>query len=137
MIFLPTKILVKRSNVTFLSRGQIVGHRYSNNAQNGNPFSFGFFFVFSSAEKSYQTLFLDNFFATYKKYKYLSPFRFMYIGDALLNKKYIEKTYCLIRCPSCPCFTLRHFEIEKTATYAYMYTSRNRIDICYDKHVRQ
>ena len=51
----------------------------------------------------------------------------MYIGDALLNKKYIEKTYCLIRCPSCPCFTLRHFEIEKTATYAYMYTSRNMI----------
>ena len=42
MIFLPTK---KRSNVTFfLSKGQIFGHWYSNNAQNGNPFSFGFFY---------------------------------------------------------------------------------------------
>jgi hypothetical protein len=29
----------------FLSRGQIFGHRYSNNAQNGNPFPFGFFIV--------------------------------------------------------------------------------------------
>ena len=48
--------------------------------------------VFSSAEKSYQTLFLIKFFATYKKYKYLSPFRYMYIGDVLLNRIYIKKT---------------------------------------------
>ena len=32
----------------FLYRGQIFGHRFLNNAQNGNPFSFGFFLVWKS-----------------------------------------------------------------------------------------
>jgi hypothetical protein len=58
--------------------------------------------------------------ATYKKYKYLSPFRYMYIGDALLNTNYTEKTYCLIRCTSCPFFKLWHFEIEKNMFLTFL-----------------